>query len=66
MIKKPINKDGPLAKLDPALIKIKPVTFPEEIEEGKENFKALVWIRIPLEEIKDEGEADESEEEPIP
>jgi len=58
-MKKPINKDGPLAKLDPALIKIKPFAFPDEFEEGKENFKALVRIRIPLEEIKDESD-DES------
>lgn len=63
MIKKPVSKEGPLAKIDPALIKIKPMAFPDEIEEGKENFKALIRIRIPLEEIKDEEEAEESEEE---
>jgi hypothetical protein len=44
LIKKPVNKEGPLSKIDPALVKIKPMTFPEEIEEGKENFKAIVRI----------------------
>jgi hypothetical protein len=44
------------------------MTFPEEIEEGKENFKAIVRIWIPLEEIKDEvdGEGEESQEESVP
>lgn len=63
MIKKPVSKEGPLAKIDPALLKIKPMTFPEDIEEGKENFKALVRIRVPLEEIWDEQEGEQSEDE---
>lgn len=61
LLKKPVSKDGPLAKIDPAIIKIKPTTFPDEIEEGQENFKAVVRIRIPMEEIKD-GEEEEEEE----
>jgi hypothetical protein len=42
LIKKPVSKEGALAKIDPALVKIKAMTFPEDIEEGNENFKALV------------------------
>ena len=65
-LKKPVSKEGPLNKIDPAIIKIKPTTFPEEIEEGKENFKAVVWIWIPMEEIKDEDDEEEEEKEEDP
>lgn len=61
ILKKPVSKDGILGKLDPAIIKIKPTSYPEEIEEGKENFKAVVWIWIPMEEIKDTNEEEEDE-----
>ena len=63
LLKKPVSKEGALSKLDPAIIKIKQTTFPEEVAPGQENFKAVVRIRIPLEEIKDNDEEEEEEKE---
>ena len=68
MVKRPVVKEGNLAKLENLVQKIKIVTHPEDFKEEDVKFKALVRIRIPLEEIKesdkpkDEGESEEGEE----
>jgi hypothetical protein len=53
MLKRPIVKEGTLAKLEPSIQKIRQSVFPEDFNWEDHKFKALVRIRIPIEEIKE-------------
>ena len=52
--KTPVSKEGNLAKLDPTIDKIKLTPPPENFDLENPNFRAIVRIRIPMEEVKDE------------
>ena len=68
-LRRPAVKEGVLAKLDAVCQKINHVRYPEGFTWDDAKFKALVRIRIPLEEIKeeakkeDDGEGEEEEQE---
>lgn len=51
---RPVTKDGPLAKLDNVNNKIKLENWPEGYSEEEPNIRAIVRIKIPLEEKKQE------------
>ena len=73
-LRRPAVKEGVLAKLDAVCQKITHVRYPEGFSWDDPKFKALVRIRIPLEEIKEEvkkddeaeGEEEEQEDDPPP
>jgi len=66
VLKRPIVKEGNLAKLSNFVEKIKLITPPEESKEEEsknQGFKALVRIRIPMEEIKESEKPNKEDEE---
>lgn len=57
--KSTVSKEGNLAKLDPAIEKIKLTSTPDDYDPDNQNFKAIARIRIPIEEVKDEVEEED-------